>query len=324
MRIFLTGATGFLGNNLLRLLLEDEHEVTVSVRHSSDLRPLDGLVMEKCEVDLADPTSISQAIYGNDLVIHAAAMIQLGWTKLEQSRRINVGGTQAIAEATRRQGVRMVYVSTVDALASGTADRPATELDFEPAKPSCSYVVSKREAETAFLTEVENGLDGVIVNPGFMVGPWDWKPSSGQMMLAIAKQFVPFAPGGGCSIADVRDVAAGIVAAYDYGKAGERYILGGHNLTYLDLWTRMAKVVGTRAPKAKLPGLVGKVAGMFGDVAGKMFPNEPQVNSAAVQMGSLLHWYSSDKAAKELGYRFGDVDVALEDAWNWFRKYGYA
>ena len=211
MRIFLTGATGFLGNNLLRLLLDDGHNVTVSIRHSSDPRPLDGLDVEKCEIDLAKPTSVSQAIYGHDLVIHSAAMIQIGWTKLAASRAINVTGTKAIAEATRRHGVRMVYVSTVDALASGSKDHTATEIDLEPSKPACSYVVSKREAEIAFLKEVENGLDGIIVNPGFMVGPWDWKPSSGQMMLAIAKQFVPFAPSGGCSVADVRDVAAGIV-----------------------------------------------------------------------------------------------------------------
>ena len=323
MQIFLTGATGFLGNNLLRQLLDDGHDVTVSVRHSSPLRPLDGLEVDKREIDLADPKNLSLAVAKADLVIHAAAMIQIGWSKLEVSRRVNVDATRALAEAVRRRGVRMVYVSTVDALAAATSSSECKETDLEPSKPECTYVVSKREAEQAFLAEVENGLDGILVNPGFMVGPWDWKPSSGQMMLAIANQFVPFAPSGGCSVVDVRDAAAGIIAAYDYGKTGERYILGGHNLTYLDLWKRMAKVVGSRPPVGKLPKVVESIAGFCGDMASKVMPNETQVNSAATKMGGLHHWYSSEKAAKELGYKYGEIEAGLEDAWQWFKRFGY-
>ena len=323
LRILLTGATGFLGNNLLRILLEDGHQVTVTYRQQSDPRPFLGLDVEKVAADLNDSATLKSAVAKAELVIHSAAMIQIGWTKLEQARQVNVEATRQLAQAARLQGIRMIYVSTVDALATGKLDQPATELDIEPSKPEFTYVVSKREAELAFAEQVAAGLDGVIVSPGFMVGPWDWKPSSGQMMLAIAKQFTPLAPSGGCSVVDVRDVACGIVSAIEHGKTGESYILGGENVTYLDLWKRMAAVVGSKPPVGKLPGLINWTAGRVGDMVGKLTGNEPTVNSAATTMGSLLHWYSSQKASQELGYQIGEVDVALADAWDWFNTNGY-
>ncbi len=324
MRILLTGATGFLGNNLLRLLLEDGHEVAVTYRNSSDQRTLRDLAVEKVECDLMEPASVIQALANVELVIHSAAMIQIGWSKLEQSRRVNVEATRQLAQAARLHEIRMIHVSTVDALAPGSVDCPATENDIEPSKPPCSYVVSKREAEFAFAEQVSAGLDGVIVSPGFMIGPWDWRPSSGEMMLAIAKQFTPLAPRGGCSAVDVRDVACGIIAAIEHGRPGHNYILGGENVSYYDLWTRMARVVGSRPPIGKLPGFINWSAGKVGDLIGGISRNEPLVNSAATEMGSLTHWYSSQKAMQELGYQIGDVDTAMADAWDWFKSYGYA
>lgn len=323
LRILLTGATGFLGNNLLRILLEDGHQVTATYRQQSDPRPFRGLSVDQLAADLNDFATLKSAVANADLVIHVAAMIQIGWSKLEESRKVNVEATRHLAQAARLQGIRMIHVSTVDALSVGHLDRPATELDIEPAKPGFSYVVSKREAELAFAEQVAAGLDGVIVSPGFMVGPWDWKPSSGQMMLAIAKQFTPLAPSGGCTVVDVRDVACGIVSAIEHGKTGESYILGGENVTYLDLWKRMAKVVGSRPPVGKLPSAINWTAGRVGDLIGKLSGNEPTVNSAATKMGSLIHWYSSQKAVRELGYQIGDVDIALADAWDWFKTNGY-
>ena len=106
--------------------------------------------------------------------------------------------------------------------------------------------------------EISLGLNAVIVNPGFMVGPWDWRPSSGEMMLAVAKQFVPFAPAGGCTVVDVRDVAEGVLSAVKHGRVGERYILGGENMDYLKLWTLMAKIAGSRPPQTRFAQLAGR------------------------------------------------------------------
>jgi dihydroflavonol-4-reductase len=323
MKVLLTGATGFLGNNILRALLDEGHAVTVLVRQSSDPRPTDGLKVEKVFADLANPSEVSRAVIDTDVLIHSAALIQIGWSQLPQSLSVNVEATRILAEAARRQNVRMIHVSTVDTLAVGHVNPPADETCFAPPKPQSSYVVSKTKAEQAVLHEVSHGLDAVVVNPGFMVGPWDWKPSSGEMMLAIAKRFVPFAPAGGCTVVDVRDVAEGVISAMKHGRTGERYILGGENLNYLDLWTMMAKTAGRKPPQRVLPNWLAHVAGKSGDLLGKLKKNEPQVNSAATAMGQLFHFYSSEKAQRELGYQIGSIQTALTDAWEWFKAYGY-
>lgn len=324
MRILITGATGFLGNNLVRTLLSDGHQVAVTVRQSSDRKPLDGLDVEIFNIDFDSSSDISMALTDIDVVVHAAAIIQIGWTKLEQSRRFNVETTSLIAQAARRKKCRMILVSSVDALGAASENEIGDEEKLDPPQPACSYVVSKRESESAFILEIAKGLDGLIVNPGFMVGPYDWKPSSGEMMLAVATTFTPFAPAGGCSVADVRDVAEGIVSAIKHGRAGERYILGGENINYFDLWTMMARVSGKTGPKYRLPDWLASVAGRAGDLMTRVLRREPQVNSAATQMGQMFHYYTSDKAKAELGYRIGSVEDALRDAWDWFVANGYA
>lgn len=324
MRILITGATGFLGNNLVRALVQQNQEIVVTLRHGSNRAALAGLEYEPVHVDLNDPSDVAMALTGVDVVIHAAAQIQIGWSKLESSRKINVEATAHIAEAARRKNVRMIHVSSVDALGTASESEPGDETKLDPPKPACSYVVTKRESETAVILEVSNGLDAVIVNPGFMVGPYDWKPSSGAMMLAIAKRFIPFSPGGGCSVADVRDVVDGIVSAIEHGQTGERYILGGENMSYLDLWTLMAKVMERRGPRRKLPNWLATTIGFGSDAAAKFARSEPQINSAAIQMGQMFHYYKSDKAKQELGYRIGSVEDALRDAWDWFTLNGYA
>lgn len=323
MRVLLTGATGFLGNNLLRLLLEDKYDVTVTVRPSSNRQALDGLDVECVDADLGKPETLVQAAASVDLIIHAAAMIHLGWTRLDEARRINVESTRALAEAARRHRIRMIHVSTVDTLACADKDRLVTESDREPAKPPCTYVVSKREAEEAFYEQIDLGLDGLVVHPGFMLGPWDWKPTSGMMIQTVCNNVAFFAPPGGCSVADVRDVACGILSAIEHGRTGENYILGGENLTFLDLWTRIAEITGSRKPFGVSPRWLAHAAGRIGDGVGKLIGKEPLLNSANVAIGNIYSWYSSEKAQKELGYRIGSADRAIEDSWKWLKAYGY-
>ncbi len=324
MRILITGATGFLGNNLTRTLLANNYDVAVTLRQSSNRKPLDGLAVEIFNIDLNRPSDIAMALTDVDVVVHSAAMIQIGWTKQEESRKFNVEATALIAQAARRKNCRMIHVSSVDALGAATEHQPGNEEILDPPKPACSYVVSKRESESAVILEVAKGLDGVIINPGFMVGPNDWKPSSGEMMLAVASTFTPYAPAGGCSVADVRDVADGIVSAIKHGQTGQRYILGGENMSYFDLWTMMAGVAQKKGPKNRLPNWLAKLAGKAGDLATLVTRREPQVNSAATAMGQMFHYYSSEKAKRELGYRIGSVEDALHDAWEWFLRHGYA
>lgn len=323
MRVLLTGATGFLGNNLLRQLVQDGYEVQVTLRPGADGRALDGLRFDPVYGDLADVERLFGEVTNFDVLIHSAALIQIGWSKLEESRRINVLATERLAEFCRRTGRRMIHVSTVDTLAHSLDGRPWTEQNREPGKPPISYVVSKREAEQKVEEQIALGLDGVIVHPGFMLGPWDWKPSSGAMLLAIAGGQMPLAPAGGCSAVDVRDVSEGILRAIQLGRSGERYILGGVNLPYLELWKKMAAVVGKRGPAGKLPNWIAHVAGLAGDLIAKVSRSEPVVNSGATAMGQLQHYYSSDKAIAELGYQIRSLDEAIAAEWQFLSDYGY-
>ncbi len=325
MRILVTGATGFLGNNLVRMLVEDRHEVVAGVRTSSDRRPLQDLSVEQRELDLNDETSVDEATQSVDVVVHTAAMIHLGWSKIEESRIANVETTRLLASSARRHGVRFIYVSTVDTLAAATRNSVVDETQLEPAKPPCAYVISKREAEQVVLQEVAAGLDGLIVNPGFLVGPWDWKPSSGRMMLMLRKQpLLFFAPGGGGSVVDVRDVADGIIRAIASGRAGERYILGGQNMTYLELWKMMARVMGKWPPPVRaMSNLMAGAIGRVGDGLGFLLRRELEINSASLIQGQLYNWYSSQKAHDELGFQITNVEDAIRDSWEWFQTNGY-
>ncbi|MFN9247607.1 MAG: NAD-dependent epimerase/dehydratase family protein [Planctomycetota bacterium] len=324
MRVLLTGATGFLGNNLLRLLGAEGHEVQLTLRPGAGGRALAGLKFDPVPGDLTNVERLLAESSDFDVLIHAAAMIQIGWSRLVESRQVNVTATERLAEFCRLNKRRMSHVSTVDTLAHAPDGRPRTESDREPGKPPISYVQSKREAEQKMLEQIEQGLDGIIIHPGFMLGPWDWKPSSGAMLLAIAGGPTPLAPAGGCSAVDVRDVADGILKAVDRGRRGERYILGGENLSYLELWQKMALAVGKRnGPRAKLPNWLAGIAGRVGDLAGKWMRQEPQVNSGATAMGQLQHFYSSEKAISQLGYRIGSLDDAIDDEWQFLVEYGY-
>ena len=323
MKILVTGATGFLGNNLARNLLEQGNQVITTVRPTSDLRALDGLEIESVHANLTDAAAMAPVLEGVDLIIHSAAMIQLGHSKRQASIDFNVNSTAVLAQAARRHEIRMVNVSTVDTMAASKDGTPIDESSPDELKYDCSYVASKRAAGKAFDEEVAKGLDGVTVCPGFMMGPNDWRPSSGEMLLAVAQLPLFFVAAGGCSVVDVRDVADGIVRAITKGTKGEKYILGGENMSYMELWTRMAKVVGCAPPKMKLGSLLATLSGATGDLISKFRRQELVVNSAAVSMGQMLHWYSSDKAIRELGYSIGDVDIAIEDAWKWFQLHEY-
>ena len=193
MITLVTGATGLVGNNVVRLLLARGDAVLVLVRAESDSRPLAGLEVERAVGDVRDPMAVRSAMEGVGRVVHAAAVVEVGWQSLSLQRAVNVEGTRHVARGAREVGARFCQVSSVDALGiskNGLADEEtpiANTVD-------CPYVVTKREAESVVQEEVDSGLDAVIVNPTFMLGKWDWKPSSGRMLLAVAGGQGLFAP----------------------------------------------------------------------------------------------------------------------------------
>ncbi|MCC9606550.1 NAD-dependent epimerase/dehydratase family protein [Blastopirellula sp. JC732] len=323
MTVLVTGSTGLVGNNVVRLLLGEGRKVRVVVRPEYETRPLEGLDVEIVHGDVCDRESLHAAMQGVDLVIHSAGNVHIGWTGKERSEKVNVGGTKNIAEATREAGAKLVHVSSVDALGAGLHNKAADEETIYVQNPPIPYVVTKAAAEVEVRRQIERGLHAVIINPGYMLGPWDWKPSSGRMLLEVVKGKPIMAPRGGTTVCDVRDVATGIVAAAEKGRCGANYILGGENMTYLELWKQFAEVAGNIKPICRMGPLIAIGAGVVGDIWSKVSGTEGGVNSAALQMSSVYHYYSSRRAEEELGYQVRPASQSIVDAWEWFRSHGY-
>jgi len=321
--VLVTGATGLLGGNLVRLLMEQGRRVRVLTRAQSDPRALEGLDAERFEGDVCDAESVRAAANGVDCIAHCAAYVQIGWSHMDTHRAVNFHGAKNVADVAREFGLRMVHVSTVDAIGLGTNEQPADEFHFRPHRVLCPYVVTKGEAEEMIRRQVDQGLDAVIVNPTFMLGPFDWKPSSGRMLLEVARHGPLAAPRGGNNFCDARDVAAGVIGAAERGEPGERYILGGENLTFFDAWRLFARAAGSRRPKVRLGPVLPYLTGKFGDIAAKVRGREGEINSAAVQMSMLPHYFKSDRAERELGYTHRPLEETVADAWHWFCDNGY-
>ncbi len=329
-----TGATGLVGNNVVRKLVNRNDNVRVLVRPGqqpgpvADARQEAGGVFAALPVDMVaaglhDESAMQRAVDGATHVIHSAALVHCGWRHLEEMRHVNVEGTRVVARAARRAGARLIHVSSVDAIGLRSDGVPADEETPPGGMLECPYVVTKRQAEAAVLDEVDKGLDAVIVNPVYMIGPWDWKPSSGRMLLEVGAGRGLFAPPGSNDFVDVRDVAQGILSAMSRGQTGRRYILGGQALSYLDAWRIFARVSGRLQPLGIAPRPFVRMAGWCGDLASLLTRRELPVNSAAAGMSMLAHNFSCTRAEAELGYTRRPFEAAAQDAWDWFVGHGY-
>lgn len=321
--VLVTGATGLVGNNIVRQLLARGDAVRVLVRAGRDERPLDGLDLDHATGDLCDEAAVRRAVRGVAGVIHAGGLVHLGWSKVDQHRAVNVEGTRHVAQAARDEGVRMIHVSSCDALAVRSIAEPADESMVPATEPQIPYPRFKWLAERVVLEEVARGLDAVIVNPSFMLGPWDWKPSSGRMLLEVWRGHGRFAPKGWFSICDVRDAAAAIIVALDRGRRGERYILAGETMTYYQAWRMFAQVSGGPRPWTPVHPAILRVVGALCDGAARLTGQEGDINSASIQLAILPKAYTSAKAAQELAYHSRPPQESAQAAWAWFQEHGY-
>jgi dihydroflavonol-4-reductase len=320
--ILVTGATGLLGNCCVREWIARGEKVRVLVRPGPPRRELQGLDVEVVSGELHDPAAVERAVAGCRAVIHSAALIHIGWTRLDEARSVNVEGTQQIAAACLSHAARLIFVSTVDTLPAATcANSPLAEDTPGLAKPECTYVVSKRESEQVVVRAIARGLDAIIVHPGFMLAPYDWKPSSGQMMLGVAHMPVLFAPRGTASVCDARDVAAAIASAVSQGRSGEHYILAGENIPYAELWKQMLVAMQRDKRVYRMGPIIPTAIRGWEALARPLRFREALVNSASLTMGSLHHAYNSSKAEHELGYRRRPLEQTLREAWEWLRQH---
>lgn len=325
MKWAVTGATGLVGNNLVRALVRDGEQARVLVRAGSEaeararreLVDLDDRI-EVVAGDLDRPEALRACFAGVDVVVHAAAAVWIGRSRRAELERVNVEGTRAVCDAVPSTA-RLVHVSSVDALGLRTRAHPADE-DCAPQahEGGIPYIDTKRAADAVVRA---SGVDHVIVHPTLMFGPWDWKPSSGAMLLAVAQGRGLVAPSGGNNFVHVSDVVAGVRAAAR-GPAGRAWILGNENLSYREAWTRMARVTGAAPPFAEAPGFVGRLAGAALDAWHALGAPEGEVNGAAVRMGFVPHYFDPSRARAELGLPCTPVDDAFADAWAWFAARG--
>jgi dihydroflavonol-4-reductase len=321
-RYLVTGATGLVGNNVVRKLLAAGHSVRVLTRPGGDPRPLAGLPVEIIPGDIRDRAAVELACDGVDIVIHAAGHVAIGWTEGALHRDINVQGTRHVAETARRAGARLVHVSSVNALGLGSLDAPADEEHALPGIVPVPYVVTKRAADELVREEVERGLWGVIVHPGTMFGPWDWRPSSGKMLLEVTR-FCWWAPVGAASFCDARDVSEGAIRAAERGTSGRSYILAGHNMPFRTVWKQMAALVGKAGPRLPMGPIFRAIVAPACDVTTWLRRRETPANSAALALSRQSHCFSSERAERELGYTIRPLEETLADAWQWLQENGY-
>ena len=329
MKAFVTGATGFVGFHVAQALAARGADLRLLVRPTSDLRGLESLRSEHVTGDLRDADSLRRAMSGCEAVFHVAADYRL-WTPGDSSRemyRSNVEGTRSIIEAASAAGVRrVVYCSSVATMGFGAAAVPVTEADPVELKDMIGhYKRSKVMAEQVALTAGRNGAAVVVVNPTTPVGERDIKPTpTGRIVLDFLKRKFPAYVDTGLNVADVRQVAVGHIAALERARPGERYILGGEDLTLKQLLDKLAAITGLPSPRLKVPNAVALGFAYFDElITGRLRGQEPRATVDAVRMGRKKMFASSEKSVRELGYKIVPVDDALSRAVAWFRSNGY-
>lgn len=323
MKILITGATGLLGNNLTRLALAQGFEVTTLSRSPRTSRSIIDLECQHVQCDLNDP-SLNDRLDQLDVecVIHSAALVHIGWQKTEDSLRINRDGTQAIVKWANQRKLRGIYISTVNTLPIGDRDNPAHEDSIGDGQIPSAYVLSKRAAQQVVNQTINEGHDWFSIYPGFMLGPYDWQLSSGKMIQPL-QRFMPWAPAGGCSVCDPRDVSQGILRLAKHGNELRHFVMAGVNIPYFDLWTKIAHRLQSKPPviAMKLPAKV--ISQISADLINMAKRDETAFNSAAIEMAQQFHYYSSERARKHLGYRNREIATSIDDAVTWLADHDY-
>ena len=327
MKAFLTGATGFLGSHVARVLSAQGAELRLLVRATSKLKNLEGLNAETATGDLRDPASIDKAMSGCDTVFHVAADYRLWARDPEEMYRSNVEGTRAILESARKNGVRrVVYTSSVATMGFTRNGNPADEdSPVALADMIGHYKRSKFMAEQIALEAGRSGMDVVVVNPTTPVGEQDIKPTpTGRIILDFLKRKFPAYVDTGLNLVDVTECARGHVAALERGKSGERYILGGENLTLKQILDKLGAITGLSSPTVKLPYFFAFAAAAVDEtITGRILHREPRATIDAVRMGRKKMFASSAKSERDLGWKLVPAENALRRAVEWFRGNDY-
>lgn len=325
MRVLITGANGFLAANIVRELNRRKIPVKGLVRPKADLRSLEGADLELTYGTFENPDDMAAAIQGCDHVIHAAAFTGPVPTSLNAYLKPNVEGTRTVIEACIRERVqRLIFVSTANTVGYGTLVNPGRE-DWPVDRPPFSrlgYARSKMMAEDLIKEAVhKRELNAVIVNPTFIIGPYDVKPSTNRILIIYYRGAFALLPPGGKSFVHSRDVAVAICNALELGRPGERYLLSGQNMTLLEFMDKVEAITGIRQRRLMLPGLLVRLAGHLGGIL-NLFGTGYPLDPVTAHVLCIRNYYSNDKAVKELKMPQTPIETAIREAWEYTRMTG--
>jgi dihydroflavonol-4-reductase len=321
--VLVTGASGFIGSAVCRHLAQQGLEVRALHRPTSDLSALDGLRVDRRVGDILDPESLAPTVAGVRWVFHAAAVTAYWRMRPEQVIRVAVEGTRNIVHACRQAGVeRLILTSSMAALGVPSGGELLTEAHtFNLPAKRFPYGYAKRQAELEALKDAGESLEVVVVNPSIVIGAGDVNQISGSLVIQAARGRTFLYTGGGTNIVHIDDVAAGHLAAAERGRSGERYILGGENLTHLQLFTLLAEVVGSRPPWLRLPNWAIEPAATALDLVRSVAPMPLDGNQLRLSRHRLF--CDTSKARNELGLtRNRTARLAIVEALAWYRAHG--
>jgi len=327
MKVLITGGEGLLGNNLCRELLKRRIDVGVFLLNK-DLPTigLDGLPLQRFYGNIVDEQSVRCAIEGFDVVIHLAASTQVNPPKDKKITEINVQGTKNVIQACLDFKVkRLIHVGTANSFGPGTEEKPGTEEnEYTGHTYGIDYFDSKFMAQELVLNAVKNqSLDAIVVNPTFMIGPFDTKPSSGALLLSLHKKQIPFCTSGSKTYIAVKDACIAICNSIEMGERGQCYILGNEHYTYQAFFQLVSSSLGFSTPRIVFPNLLIRSYGRFNSFISKITKKTPVLSKEVARLACENHCYSGEKARRELKMPHTPLSVAIKECYQWFEENGY-
>jgi dihydroflavonol-4-reductase len=320
VRALVTGAAGFIGAHVAQALLDAGWDIRTFDRAGRSGQSPEA---EHVVGDVLDVEAIARAAQGCDAVFHLAALYSYARRDAEAMLRVNIEGTRAVLDAAARVGVKRVVMTSSCATCGPVPGRPATEEDHPPQwELGIAYKRSKIESEELALAAARDGLDVVVVNPTTPVGPGDARPTpTGAMVAGVATGRIRAYTATAINVVDVRDVAAGHLLAHEYGRRGERYLLGGEDVTLRDSFAMIARHAGRTPPRVGVPWRFALGAAWVADRGLRLAGREPKLlNLDETRLARLPMTFSCAKAQRELGYTFRPADVAFAEAVAWFAR----
>ncbi len=321
-KILITGANGFLGSNLTRELYRMGFDIKILIRPSADVKGIEDIPCEIFYGSISNNDDVHEAVKGCDIVIHAACITEQWGVSFAEYEQANFTATKYITAACLAHKVqKFIYVSTANTIGPGHKSNPGNELNgFTLFNANSGYINSKYLAQQYVLEQVASKhLPAIVVNPTFMIGPHDVKPSSGKLILYGLKRRLLFYPPGGKNFVHIKDVCRGIINAIEKGKTGDCYLLAGQNLSYAEFFRLLKKVSGRRQLLIPIPAFILKAAGIIGSLPGI----SGKLNYTTAYMLCLDNYYSGKKSERELQLSYTPVEAAVTGAFTWFKENNY-